>query len=276
MAHPYASPQEEWHDLLSGTHPICVRGTPLRFIPSRPRCRLCRAPFGAPGSFVLKRYGFTPWAKNPRMCSRCFQSLGSHAALCPRADDGEEVRGAEVDITMLFADVRGSSKLARQMPVFDFTRLMNRFYGVSRQVLIEHDAIIEKVVGDEIVALFIPFLAGTEHAKRAVEAAAALLRATGHGDPDGPWVPLGAGVHMGKAFVGIVGQDESSDFTALGDPVNIAARLASAAGAGELLVSSAAASAAGLDTTPLERRALELRGRDEKVDAWVAAGLRPA
>ena len=83
-------------------------------------------------------------------------------------------------------------------------------------------------------------------------------------------------MHTGVAYVGTVGEGDARDFTALGDPVNIAARLASAAGAGELLVSSAAAAAAGLDTSALVRRSLELRGRDEKVDAWVAAGLRPA
>jgi adenylate cyclase len=259
MPHRYASPQEEWHDLLSGTHPLLVRGTPLRFLPSRPRCRICRAPFGAPSSFVLKRYGFTPWAKNPKMCARCFESLGSHAAMCPGAEEGEEVRGAEIDVTMLFADVRGSSKLARQMPVLDFTRLMNRFYGVSREVLIEHDAIIEKFVGDEIVGLFIPFMAGPEHVTRAVEAAVALLRATGHGTPEGPWVPLGAGVHTGSAFVGIVGKGESSDFTALGDPVNIAAHLASRAAIGEILLTGPVGEGAGLLDDGLERRHVLLK-----------------
>ena len=267
MPQPYASPQEEWHDLLSGTHPRLLRGSPLRFIPSHPRCRICKAPFGAPGSFILKRYGFAPWAKNPNMCSRCFENLGGHAAMCPSAPDGEEVRGAEIDVTMLFADVRGSSKLARQMPVLDFTRLMNRFYGVSREVLIEHDAIIEKFVGDEIVGLFIPFMAGPEHVKRAVEAAQALLRATGHGSPEGPWAPLGAGVHTGSAFVGMVGKDESSDFTALGDPVNIAAHLASHAAIGEVLVTDPVAEAAGLVDDGLERRHVLLKGHP--IDALV-------
>src|SRR5438128_3409215 len=267
MSHPYESPEEEWHDLLSGTHPLLVRGSPLRFLPSRPRCRVCRAPFGAPGSFILKRYGFRPWAKNPKMCARCFESLGSHAAMCPRGEGGEEVRGAEIDITMLFADVRGSSKLARQMPVFEFTRLMNRFYGVSREVLIEHDAIIEKFVGDEIVGLFIPFMAGTEHVKRAVEAAEALFRATGHGTPEGPWVPLGAGVHTGSAFVGIVGQNESSDFTALGDPVNIAAHLATQAAIGEILLTDPVGEGAGLLDAGLARRHVLLKG--QPIDALV-------
>jgi adenylate cyclase len=260
MPTPYASPEEEWHDLLSGTHPFLVHGSPLRFLPSRPRCRVCRAPFGAPGSFILKRYGFTPWAKNPKMCARCFESLGGRAAMCPRDEGGGDVRGAEIDVTMLFADVRGSSKLARQMPVFEFSRLMNRFYHVSREVLIEHDAIIEKFVGDEIVGLFIPFMAGTEHVKRAVEAAEALFRATGHGSPEGPWVPLGAGVHTGSAFVGMVGENESSDFTALGDPVNIAAHLASQAAIGEILLTDPVIEGAGMLDAGLERRHVLLKG----------------
>ena len=201
------------------------------------------------------------------MCARCFESLGVHAARCPGAEQGEEVRGAEVDVTMLFADVRGSSKIARQMPVLDFTRLMNRFYGVSREVLIEHDAIIEKFVGDEIVGLFIPFMAGAEHAKRAVDAAAALLRATAHGTPKGPWAPLGVGVHTGKAFVGIVGQSGSSDFTALGDPVNIAAHLASQAAIGEILLTDPVSEGAGLDEERLERRHVLLKGHP--IDALV-------
>jgi adenylate cyclase len=267
MPQPYATPQEEWHDFLSGTHPYLARGSRLRFVPSRPRCKLCRAPFGAPGSFILKRYGYTPWAKNPKMCTRCFEGLGGHAAMCPPAEEGAEVRGAEIDVTMLFADVRGSSKLARQMPVFEFTRLMNRFYGVSREVLIEHDAIIEKFVGDEIVGLFIPFMAGPGHVKRAVEAAEALFRATGHGTPEGPWAPLGAGIHTGSAFVGMVGQNESSDFTALGDPVNIAAHLASQAAIGEILLTDPVSEGAGLLDAGLERRHVLLKGHP--IDALV-------
>jgi adenylate cyclase len=78
-------------------------------------------------------------------------------------------------------------------------------------------------------------------------------------------------VHTGIAFVGSVGEGDAFDFTALGDPVNTAARLAAAAGTGEILVSKEAADAAGLDTTRLESRTLELRGRAEPLDAWVAA-----
>lgn len=253
------TPEQEWHDFLSGTHPIQQRRSPFRLIPSDPRCKLCAAPFGSPGARIFRRYGFTPWEKNPNMCTRCFGALEKHARECPSPRGDAEVTGAEVEVSMLFADVRGSSKLAREMPVWDFTHLMNRFYKVSRETLIGNDAIIEKFVGDEVVGLFLPFLAGKEHARRAVEAADQLRRATGHGSADGPWIPLGAGVHTGRAFVGMVGSKGASDFTALGDAVNIAAHLASQAATGEILITEDAAAAAGVPVRS-ERRQLSLKG----------------
>jgi adenylate cyclase len=269
----YATPEEEWGALLSGTHPHLQDKSPLRFIPSNPRCKLCSAPFGRPGAFVLRRYGYSPWEKNPRICGRCFKNIGAAAKMCPTSEDDRGVNGAEVELTMLFADVRGSSKLARQMPTREFTRLMNRFYSVSKDVLVEADAIIEKFVGDAVVALFLPFMTGPEHARRGVDAAEALLLATGHSGGE-PWVPLGAGVHTGTAFVGIVGSKSSSDFTALGDPVNIAAHLASQAAAGEILVTDAAAEAAGMKQDDLERRHVSLKGHP--VDALVLPVGQPA
>ena len=77
-------------------------------------------------------------------------------------------------------------------------------------------------------------------------------------------------MHTGAPYVGRVGEGDACDFTAVGDPVNTTARLASSAGAGEILVSATAAEAAGLDTTALEMRTLELRGREESAEVWVA------
>jgi adenylate cyclase len=270
----YATPEDEWHAFLSGTHPHLKEKSPLRLIPSNPRCKLCKAPFGSPGRLFLRRYGFQPWEKQPKICGRCFKGLQGQAQMCPGAAEGQEIRGGEAEISILFADVRGSSTLARQMPVIDFTRLMNRFYRESSRVLIERDAIVEKFVGDEIVGLFIPFMTGPEHAARAVETAQELLHVTGHDSPDGPWVPLGVGVHSGTAFVGIVGSNNTSDFTALGDPVNIAAHLASQAATGEVLVTDQAADAAGVTEDGVDRRHLSLKGHP--VDAVVLSASPPA
>ena len=77
------------------------------------------------------------------------------------------------------------------------------------------------------------------------------------------------GVNTGVAFVGAVGPDDQAEFTAMGDPVNVAARLASAAGSGELLVTAAAASMAGIEDAGLEHRRLSLKGKAEPTDIVV-------
>ena len=257
----YATPEEEWTAFLEGHHPHLSTPSPFRLVPSSPRCKFCKAPFKAPGGVVFRRLGFTPWTKHPRVCNRCFEGLTDLAKACPHGAEGEPFAGAEVEISMLFADVRGSSKIARTMAPTEFTRLMHRFYATASDVLIEHDAIIEKFVGDEVVGLFVPMLTGPDHAGRALECATALLEATGHGAPDGPWVPIGAAVHTGRAFVGVVASsDHTADFTALGDAMNFAAHLAAQAATGEVLVTDATASGAGLSVAGLERRELSLKG----------------
>jgi adenylate cyclase len=272
MGTRYEAPEEEWAALLEGTHPHLQEKSPFRLIPSSPRCKLCAAPFRAPGGLIMRPFGFKPWPKNPHICGRCFSNLDLQAKMCPPADGETHVRGAEVEISMLFADVRGSSRIARSMSSIEFTTLMERFYRISTDVLLRHEAIIEKFVGDEVVGLFVPFLAGAEHARAAFDTAEELLDATGHGSADGPWLPLGAGVHTGRSFVGVVGTELAADFTALGDPMNLAAHLASQAGPGEILVTDHAAELAGIPTDAVEHRHVSLKGRP--VDAFVFAADR--
>jgi adenylate cyclase len=229
-----------------------------RKIPSDPRCKLCDHPFGPPGNITAYLGIGRPSRLNRRICNGCIRALEKRPG------------GAEIELSFMFADVRGSTALAEGMPAADFSQLMARFYSAAADVVDRRNGIVDKFVGDQAMALFIPGFAGSDHATDAIEAARELLVATGHDDPE-PWIPLGAAVHTGVAFVGSVGEGDAFDFTALGDPVNTAARLAASAAAGEILVSSSAAKAAGLDTAGLESRRLELRGRAETVDAWVAA-----
>jgi len=246
-----------WRRALDGTDPTFGRfRSILKRIPSAPRCKTCASPFAGVGGPLMRLIGKSPWEKNPHFCTACYQGLQRRFG------------GAEIELTMLFADVRGSTGLAEGMSATSFSVLLNRFYRVAVDVLIEADAVIDKFVGDEVVALFIPGLAGKGHARKAIDAAAALLRATGH---DGsPWLPIGVGVHTGQAYVGAVGAEgQLTDFTALGDAVNATARLASAAGAGDVLASGAAVRAAALDTSGLAERIVELRGRSEPMAAFV-------
>jgi adenylate cyclase len=179
------------------------------------------------------------------------------------------VSGAEVELSFLFADVRHSSDLARRIGTMEFTRLMQRFYTTATEILLADDAIIEKFVGDEVVGFFLPLMTGSHHAEAAVNAARDLMRAAGYGQDD-VWLPLGAGVHTGTAFVGLIKRGTSSDFTAFGDTINVTAHLAAQAAPGEILVTTQAAEAAGVDMDGMERRHLDLKGHP--MDAVVVRG----
>ncbi len=238
-----------------------------RMIPSAPRCKMCTAPFGSPGGPILRLIGKGRWPGNPDYCAGCFKSLYRNRD------------GAEIECTLLFADIRGSTKLAESMRPNDFRALLDRFYATAADVLIRHEAIVDKFAGDEVIAIFVPALAGDDHASQAIDAGLALLRATGH-ENGAPWVPIGIGINTGDAFVGVVGTADHVEFTALGDNVNITARLASAAAGGEMLVTESAARAAGLATDDVpgrpERRRLDLRGKSEATDVIVLTLAGPA
>ena len=249
---------EAWRAILMGEAPGLDRTKKLvGWIPTGPRCKLCLAPLRPPGSVVLRLVGYGPSRLNRRLCRACFKQVEKRPG------------GAEIELSLLFADIRGSTGLAERIPAHEFSRLISRFYGTAARVVDKWNGLVDKFVGDEVVALFIPGFAGEDHASRAVDAGRELLRETGNDTPE-PWVPIGVGIHTGVAFVGRVGEDDACDFTAVGDAVNTTARLSSSAGAGEILVSRAAAQAARLDAADLESRVLTLRGRDETIEALVA------
>jgi adenylate cyclase len=172
---------------------------------------------------------------------------------------------------VLYVDVRGATPLAESMPAADFSRLLNKFYSSVTAVLIRSDAYIDKFVGDEVMAIYLPLFAGGNPGLNAVTAAADILEATGHTDETGPWLPVGIGVHTGQAFFGTVTGAEGvfADFTALGDPVNVGARLVAAAQPGEALISDATCQAAGLSFSGLEHRDLRVKGKTEPIGVRV-------
>ena len=168
MAKLKRTANEEWRCVLEGeiSGHFCwkpwVRRV-SRAIPSEPRCKLCHTPFGAPGN-VLRFVGFGPSRLNRRICSGCVGALEKKPG------------GAEVNLSLLFADVRGSTSLAERMGAEAFSQLMARFYGAAAAVVDRRDGIVDKFVGDEVVALFIPGFAGPDHADAAIAAAVNSLR----------------------------------------------------------------------------------------------------
>jgi adenylate cyclase len=177
--------------------------------------------------------------------------------------------GAEVELSLLFADVRGSTALAEGISPAEFGELLNRFYEISSRVIDEEGGMVDKYLGDGVFALFVPGFTGPDHARHAIAAGRRLLSASKAGADDAR-IPVGVGVHSGTAFTGVVGgTPEMLDFTAVGDAVNVAARLGSMAAPGQLLVSADTVTNAEMDATGFERRRLRLEGRQEEIDTFV-------
>jgi len=263
--HGHTGDEAELRAVLTGEHPgMATMRRRMRHVPSTPRCKMCWAPFGGVGGGVLRHFGFSRYSGNPSICNFCIRQFH---------DNG--VTGAEIPVTLLFADIRGSTGIGERVSPTAFHDFLRRFYALALDAVMANEGLVDKFVGDEVVALFFGGVTGPGHAAAGIAAAERLVERCGRADatPMGP-IPVGAGVHTGEAYVGTSGPvgQAVDDFTALGDPVNAAARLASSAAAGEILVSVDALRAAGRETTPGERRTVEIRGRVGSLDVVV---LRP-
>jgi len=229
----------------------------MRMLPHDPRCKFCNTPFqGVGGVLARVLFGKQRSALNPRFCNLC------------EVASSEFPGGAEVEMSILFIDIRGSTALSEQMSPTEFSRLINRFYAAATKLVIEEDGLVEKLAGDEVAAFWGAGFAGPDYVRRTINVAQSLLRVM-----ESQQIPVGIGVHFGIAYFGAMGTAEGlTDISAKGDEVNTAARLASKAAVGEIIVSEQALKKAGIDGSGLESRSLELKGIREPVVARVMHG----
>lgn len=231
-------------------------------LPSSPRCSMCAAPFAGPGRLIMAPLGYRPSRKNPNLCVTCVEA--------------SPPGGVTVDTGVLFADLRGFTAHSEGSTPRQVSDLLRRFYKCAENVFFP-EAIIDKLIGDEVMALYLPFLrpgiADYELKRLMFGHAEELLAAVGYGSAQGPFVELGIGLDFGEAFVGNIGDRALYDFTAVGNVVNTAARLQGEAGGGEIVLSEQVA--VGLaDPEPGEAVSLRLKGKAERFPAYRVS--RPA
>jgi adenylate cyclase len=253
-----AERSEYWTNLLGGAdaHLPAVQRT-LRRLPSPPRCKLCQAPFSGPFAPLLRLLGFRRWALNQQICRFCVRDLEKHSG------------GAEILVSLLYVDVRGSTEMAEQMNPRAFSDGINRYLALVGGDVDEELGVIDHMAGDGVMAMWIPAFVGPEHPRFALRAGIRLARDISASVERGDGFPAGVGIHTGEAYVGVVGHPGSRDFTVVGDTANTVARLSDAAAAGEVVVSQAALNGAAADPSSFEHRSLTLKGKAEPFDAWV-------
>jgi len=229
-----------------------------RMLPSDPRCKFCNAPFkGIGGTLERVVFGKRQSDLNPRFCNMCDEASRQFPG------------GAEVEMSMLFADIRGSTALSESMSPTQFSRLINRFYVRATKLIGEGDGLIEKLAGDAVAAFWGAGFAGPQYVRRTVDVARKIA-----GSMEREGIPVGIGVHSGVAYFGAMGtEDGLTNFAAIGEEVNLAARIASQAAAGEVLVSRPALDEADLLPAIAEWRTLDgLKGISQPV---VVGVMRP-
>lgn len=163
--------------------------------------------------------------------------------------DDEKQTGIEREVTILFADIRRFTRLSEGLAAHDVVSLLNEIFQLASDVILERGGTIDKFIGDSVMAYFGAPVPQADHALRAVTCAVEIQRAIERrssqmelhipGAPAREPVSVGIGIHTGTVIVGNIGSDRRTDFTAVGDAVNVAHRLEKLAQPGEILVSEA-------------------------------------
>jgi adenylate cyclase len=221
-------------------------------------------PIRGPLSLPLRLFGIRRSRMNPNLCTVC--ELMFRVVM--------RRRNIEAELTILFADLRGYTTLSQTLGAAQVHELLNVFYDECAGAIWEHDGLLNKTIGDAVLAIFNFPIARPDHARQAVAAArqlrercAARQAALAADGLDPAALGLGIGIHTGLAAFGEFGRVHK-DFTAIGDTVNLAARLQAAAQPGEILVSAAAFER--LEGEAAEgARACTLKGYTEPVTAYL-------
>jgi len=176
--------------------------------------------------------------------------------------------GAEVEMSMLFVDVRGSTALSESMSAMEFQKLINRFFVGTAKIITNENGLIEKLAGDAVAAFWGAGFAGKNYVKRTIRVAEKIIDAM---KKEG--IPVGVGLHAGVAYFGAMGEANGVvNISAIGDEVNTAARLASKAAEGEIILSERILEWAQMDGSMFESRTLELKGISEPMKVRVKKG----
>jgi class 3 adenylate cyclase len=184
--------------------------------------------------------------------------------------------GVVAEVTVLFADLRGFTPFSEQAPPERVVAMLNEYFGRAVPVILANGGSVTQFVGDAVMALFNAPTRQPDHALRAARAALGMQQAIEEAAVREPGWPLfRVGVNTGPALVGNIGSAELRSYTAIGDTVNLAARLEELADAGQVVIGPATYQAIADVAVAHRLEQIALKGKRQPVTPWVLDGLRP-
>ncbi len=195
------------------------------------------------------------------------------ADLILSSEGSANLAGTLQEITVLFADIRGFTRISEYMDAREVVHMLSEFFTVMSQVIFEHGGTVDKFIGDCIMALFGAPVASPQSADDALRAAVAMQQAahrlSAHRSSLGlRETRIGIGLHTGPAVVGNIGSADRVQYTAIGDTVNVASRLVSRAEPNQIIVSEAFRQALSQADSLEFLGEVELKGRQNKLSIY--------
>jgi adenylate cyclase len=189
--------------------------------------------------------------------------------------------GQRRDVTVLFCDIRGFTPLSERLDPESVVLLLNDFYNLMIETTFKHDGTLDKFLGDGVMCIFGAPIARPDHAIQAVRTALDMqagiaelgARFTREGRPP---IAVGIGVSAGEVVAGTVGSEDRMEYTAIGDSVNLAARLESIAKPGQVLISERTFEMVGDRVQAKAMGVVKVKGKEEEVGVYEVLGLHSA
>ncbi len=244
-----------WQQVFGDGHPDLNKQHSFHAkLPRDPRCKLCFAPFAGLGGMYLRFRGKGRSSRNPNFCNACDGFLEAFPG------------GAEVEMSIIFVDIRNSTAYAQQSSAANVSGRINTFLDAVTNTITQADGFILAFYGDCVVGVWPPGFSGADHATKALGAARALVKNHKLKDASGDEIPFGVGLNSGPVFIGTVQAAKGMfrDVSIFGHNVNLTARLAAAAKPSEALVSTSLMDAVGaiIDENAIQQ--IELKGIEGK------------
>ncbi len=207
---------------------------------------------------------------------RLFEKMVSPSVIAQLDPDHIEAGGQRAEITILFADIRGSTALGETVEPEELIKVLNRYLAAAAEEILAQEGTIDKFLGDAVMAWFNAPVQQPDHTMRAVRAALAIraiLPELYKNSPERAPLEFGFGIHVGEAVLGLVGSEKRLEFTAIGDSVNTAKRIQENSAPGQILLSEQAYRKVENEVIAFSAAAVVAKGKREPIPVFSVMGI---
>jgi PAS domain S-box-containing protein len=208
---------------------------------------------------------------------RLFERMVSPAVIAQLDPNSLQLGGKRVDITVLFADIRGFTSYSEKLPPEKLVSILNRYLAAMAEAVLEHGGTIDKFMGDAIMAWFNAPVPQPDHTLRAVKTALAIRSSVERLYQELPadsQLAFGVGIHYGEAVLGLIGTEKRLEYTAISDSVNTAKRIQENSARNQILISQAVYERIQKQVEAKPHAEIAMKGKTQPVGVYEVSGLK--